>query len=469
MVEYTRQQLESKDKEELIEIILAMQAMVKILVERVDNLEKEVSRLKKPTTSRNSSLPPSKDLTNQRYPKPRRGGERKTGGQPGHPGHTLEMSATPDIVRDYLPGTNCPGCNREFTTSDFRMMERRQVIDIPPIKSFITEHRAYGVECSCGYCHKGTFPGTVKAPVQYGDNLTGLVCYLSVRQFVPMARLTELISSITNISMSQGTVANMLERAARSLLPLYAGIKESVARASMVGGDETGIRVNGRKRWAWTWQTPRETYISSSKTRGYETVTENFPEGFPQAVYLCDSLATQLKTPAKNRQLCLAHITRELTLFIEKDESQWAGQIRDILSSAMELKKRMKDIDYHQCAERNEIIGWFDRLVSQSVNHETKKEHALQKRLMRYKHELFTFLFEPEVPPDNNASERAIRNIKVKQKVSGEFRSDRGADIFAIIRSIVDTLLKKGGEPLPMLAFALNTAACKNDFMAARG
>ena len=88
---------------------------------------------------------------------------------------------------------------------------------------------------------------------------------------------------------------------------------------------------------------------------------------------------------------------------------------------------------------------------------------------MKYRHGIFTFLFHPDVPPDNNASERAIRNIKVKQKVSGEFRSDRGADIFAIIRSVVDTILKKGGDPMPTLAFALNVAARKNDFMAERG
>lgn len=266
--------------------------------------------------------------------------------------------------------------------------------------------------------------------------------------------------------MSQGTVANMPGRVARSLDPLYSGIRDVVARAAVVGGDETGLRVNGRKRWAWTWQTTGETYISHSKTRGYDTVTGNFPSGFPDTVYVCDSLGAQLKTPAKSHQLCLAHITRELTLFMEKDENRWAGEVREILSSAMELKRRMSQADYRECAEMDGILHRFDNLVSQPVKHETKKEHALQKRLSKYQHEMFTFLFDPDVPPDNNASERAIRNIKVKQKVSGEFRSDRGADIFTVIRSILDTILKKGGDPLPTLTFSLNVAAWKNDFMA---
>lgn len=466
MAGFTRKQLEAKDKDELVDIILSLQSMVETLAGRVSSLEKEVSRLKKPTTSRNSSLPPSKDLVSSRYPKPRDGGGGKTGGQPGHPGYTLEMSANPDVIREHYPSPNCPGCDRPFGSSDWILLEKRQVVDIPPIKAIVTEHRSYGVECGCGYRHKGEFPSTVKAPVQYGNNLCSLVGYLSARQFVPMARLTELVGSITNISMSQGTVSNMLDRVARSFLPLYRGIRESVAASAVVGGDETGLRVNGRKRWGWTWQTTGETYIACSKTRGYDTVREHFPEGFPGAVYVCDSLGAQLKTPAKAHQLCLAHITRELALFIEKDKSRWAGEMKDILSSAMELKKRMRDIDYHECDERGTLLNRFDLMAGQTVAHETKKEHALQKRLAKYRHEIFTFLFEADVPAHNNASERAIRNIKVKQKVSGEFRSERGAEIFAIIRSVVDTLLKKGGNPLPSLAFALDMAARKNDFMA---
>lgn len=284
-----------------------------------------------------------------------------------------------------------------------------------------------------------------------------------------MARLTELLEGIAGITMSQGTVANMLDRSARLLDPLYSGIRDAVAASGVVGGDETGLRVNGRKRWAWTWQTAGATYISHSRSRGHDTVRENFPGGFPGAVYVSDSLGAQLKTPAKAHQLCLAHITRELALFVEKDKSRWAGQVREILFSAMELKKRMRDIDYHRCPERDGILQRFHELLSRSVEHETKKEHALQKRLIKYRHEIFTFLFDPGVPPDNNASERAIRNIKVKQKVSGEFRSDRGADIFAVFRSIVDTVLKRGGKPLPALTLALNVAAWKKDFMASYG
>jgi transposase len=468
MVEYTRKQLEAKDKDELIDIILVMQSIIKTLVERVDTLEKEVKYLKKPTTSHNSSLPPSKDLFKHKNQSLRPKSNRKTGGQPGHTGHTLEMSDTPDYIRHHFPQGNCPCCNKTYTTSDFFIFDKRQVIDIPQIKSTVTDHLVYGINCSCGHQHKGTFPSIVNAPVQYGTNLTTLVSYLSARQFVPMGRLTELVRSITNISMSQGTVFNMLDRVANSLLPLYGGIKDAVANAGIVGGDETGLKVNSDKNWGWTWQTANETYIVNSKTRGYITVAENFPDGFHNAIYVSDSLSAQLKTPAKAHQPCLAHLSRELNSFIEKNKSRWAGKMKKLLTDSMNLKKRMKLQDYGQCVERDKILEGFNVLINEIIPGDNKKLHAFQRRLKKLRLGIFTFLFHPDVPFDNNASERAIRNIKVKQKISGEFRSNRGADIFAVIRSVVDTIIKKGGDPMPALAFALNIDAQKRDFLRIR-
>jgi transposase len=393
---------------------------------------------------------------------------RKTGGQPGHLGHTLEMYETPDFTDHHLPQGNCPCCNRTFTATDFRLLGQRQVIDIPQIKAVITDHLVYGVQCSCGHQHKGEFPSTVNAPVQYGTNLTTLVSYLSARQFVPMARLTELVSSVTNISMSQGTVYNMLDRVAQSLKPFHDGLKSAIGSAITVGGDETGLKVNGKTNWGWVWQTVNETYIVNSKTRGYATITENFPNGFPNAVYVSDSLSAQLKTPAKAHQLCLAHLLRELNFFIEKHNSEWAKAMKELLLASMNLKKRMSPERYQDHPDRDEILKLFDLLIAQVVPNSIEKLNAFHKRLKKLRNSIFTFLFKPEVPYENNASERAIRNIKVKMKVSGEFRSNRGADIFAIIRSVVDTIIKKGGDPMPTLAFALNTAAQKRNFLVSR-
>lgn len=468
MEKYTREQLETKSKDELIDIILVMQSMIETLVARVTSLEQEVERLKKPRNSRNSSLPPSQDLFSYKNQSLRQKSNRKTGGQTGHKGHTLEMCDNPDFMEHHFPDSICPCCKKVHATSDFTMLEHRQVIDIPVIKATVTDHLVYGAKCSCGYQDRGVFPSHINSPVQYGTNLTALVSYLSARQFIPMDRMTELIRSITNVSMSQGTVFNMLNRVAKSLAPVYDGIKNDVKKATTVGGDETGLKVNGQKNWAWVWQSPRETYIVNSKNRGFATILENFPGGFPDSFYVSDALSAQLKTTAKGHQLCIAHLLRELNFFIDKYNSTWAKKLKELLESSINLKKRMRQLDYEQCDDRDQILEQFALLISEDIPQNIKKLNALQKRLRKHRHSIFNYLFYTEVPFDNNGSERAIRNVKVKQKVSGGFRSDRGADIFSVIRSVVDTIIKKGEDPLTNITFALKIAAQKKNFLICR-
>jgi len=465
MEKYTREKLEAKSKDELIDIILVMQSMIETLMARVLTLEQEVERLKTPKNSRNSSLPPSQDLFRYKNQSLRQKSERKTGGQFGHKGQNLKMSETPDFTEHHLPEDKCPICNKFHNTSDFTLAERRQVVDIPVIKAAVTEHLVYGVKCSCGHRNEGSFPSHVQTPIQYGKNLTALISYLSIRQFVPMQRLTELVKSITNISMSQGTIFNMLDRVAESLTPLYEGIKNDIQRATTVGGDETGLKVNGENNWAWVWQTLSETYIVNSKSRGFITISENFPQGFPNAFYVSDSLSAQLKTTAKGHQLCLAHLQRELNFFIDKYQNNWAKRMMDLLGTSIKLKKRMQPQDYVQCDDRDLILEEFTLLISECIPEDIKKLHTLQKRLRKHRYSIFNFLIYPQVPFDNNGSERAIRNVKVKLKVSGGFRSERGAEIFSIIRSVVDTIIKKGGDPLIDIAFALKVAAHKKDLL----
>jgi hypothetical protein len=157
----------------------------------------------------------------------------------------------------------------------------------------------------------------------------------------------------------------------------------------------------------------------------------------PQATLISDSWAAQLKTPAKRHQLCLAHLLRELNYFQELYHIKWAADMKDLLSRAISLKNKMILEQYDQPFEdRNILLNEFDQLIKQELPKKYSKLFPLQKRLKKRKHQVFNFLFYPDVPYDNNGSKRAIRNLKVKQKVSGEFRSDRGAEIFAVLRSV---------------------------------
>ena len=466
----SRESYKNKSKDELIDIILDLNEKLALLMSTVSELQQEIQRLKKPKNSRNSSLPPSQDLFRFKNQSLREKSNKKSGGQPGHKGETLNMSAEPDYTFKHYPNEKCPVCGQVHDVSEFtEIAGRRQVIDIPIVKAIVTEHLAYRLKCTCGHVNEGSFPSNVSAPVQYGNNISSFIAYLSARQYVPMSRLSELVHSITNISISQGTIYNILNRVSDAMLPLYEGIKNNIYNATTVGGDETGLKVNNKNYWAWVWQTLQETFIVVSENRGYTTVAETFPDGLPNAIYVSDSLSAQLKIKTKSHQLCLAHITRELNFFIDKYQCSWASEMKALLKSSMELKQRMPIDSYSgEHEERADIIEKFADLIKHPLWDNIPKLPALQKRLIKHQHHMFNFLFYPDVPFDNNGSERAIRNIKVKQNVYGSLRSDRGAEIFAIIRSVVDTFIKRGSNPLSEISFAVNLATSKKTFEAQR-
>jgi transposase len=463
----SKESLRKRSKEELVDICYDLFIVVDQLTKQVQTLQKEVDQLKrkKPKNSSNSSLPPSQDLFRLKNQSLRKKSNKKTGGQPGHTGETLSMSETPDETIPHMPDALCPFCGKIHTPESAEIISKRQVIDIPVVKAKVTEHLVYGIKCSCGNINTGNFPVDVAAPVQYGKNLAAFTAYLSTRQYVPFARLSELVENITGISMSQGTIYNLLNKTANAVYPIYNAIKENILKAHTVGGDETGFKVQKQKHWAWVWQTMHETYIVGSRNRGFSTIQETFSDGLPNAVYVSDSLSAQLKTAAKSNQLCLAHILRELNYFIEQNQNQWATKMKQLLQKAIKLKYQIRPDQYKEPIEaRSMILEDFDLLLQQLLPDYIPKLRALQKRLIKHKHHMFNFLFYPDVPADNNASERAIRNIKVKQKVSGHFRSERGAEIYAILQSVSDTFIKRGTNPFREMSFAINIAASKNAF-----
>jgi transposase len=461
----SKEKLRELGKDELVDLVYDLLIRVDELTLKVQELTEEVQRLKTPKNSGNSSLPPSHDLFRDKNQSLREKGDKRSGGQPGHKGETLLMSPNPDKIIEHRSNEICPQCGKIHGCQDWQIIGKRQVIDIPAIEACVIEHQILRATCTCGYVSNGNYPAGVSAPVQYGNNLIALTAYLSSRQYVPYSRLSELVKNITNIPMSEGTIFNLLNKAANIVLPIYQGIKEEIAKASTVGGDETGVNVKNEKFWAWAWQSLYATYIVISKSRGFVTVGQTFPNGFPNASYVSDSLSAQLKTFARRHQLCLAHLLRELNYFEETFHHKWATEMKALLKRAIELKNTMTQQQYAGPLEaRTVILKEFEFLVNQKLPDKVSKIFPFQKRLKKRQHQVFNFLFYPDVPYDNNGSERAIRNIKVKQKISGSFRSERGSEIFAVLRSVLDTTIKKGANPFETIRFAVNLAACKNEF-----
>ncbi|MDA3807245.1 MAG: IS66 family transposase [Thiomicrorhabdus sp.] len=460
-----RETLKKLSKDDLIDIIFNLSSTIDQLIKEVKDLKEEVRILKSPKNSSNSSFPPSRDLYQIKNKSLREKSNRLSGGQHGHKGETLQQSKHPDQVINHLPNEECPHCGLVHNADNLTLKAMRQVIDIPPIKASIIEHRVFQRKCPCGHMSNGQFPAGATAPVQYGSNLTSLVAYLSTRQYVPYGRIPELIRSITNVSMSEGTIFNMLDRTADYLLPIYQGIKSAIEKASSVGSDESGAKVRMDKYWAWIWQTLTETYITIVPSRGYVSIENEFPNGFPLATLVSDSLSAQLKTPAFLHQLCLAHLMRELNGFIELYNDKWTVQMKALLQKAIKLKQSMSPEYYSKSNQaRDKILDDFEKLIEIPIPENIPKLPAFKNRLKKHCNSVFTFLFYPDVPFDNNGSERGIRNIKVKQKVSGAFRSERGAEIFAVIRSVIDTMIKRDADVFEHLKIMINLAIQKKAF-----
>lgn len=416
-------------------------------------LKSVISELSHKKTSSNSSIPPSTEIEKKTKSLRQKSG-KKTGGQKGHKGFTLEMRSNPDKQEDYI-SQYCQKCGQELKTSVL-LHEKRQLIDIPSIQPHVTEYRVYKRICQCGYCNIADFPKDVRARISYGPNIKAMCAYFNVRQYMSFSRTKEMFADIFNIHMSEGTVANIMKSVAKKCEPVYEQIRQRISQSTCVGSDESGARVAGKTQWIWAWQTRLLTFLVISSNRGFNTIKENFQDGFLHAILVHDCWKPHFNTLTKGHQICIAHILRELAYFIEKRQ-KWAYEFLKLLLKALNLKKQMlchPNVDY--TTQIKELERQKNDLLNENIEIKNKKLKTLQKRLIRYNYYLFTFLHNPEVPPDNNATESAIRNIKIKLKVSGQFRTFAGAQYYAVIRSVIDTTIKNGKNVFNILSLVSN-------------
>ena len=251
--------------------------------------------------SSNSSLPPSTDLFTKNKSL-RKVSTRSSGGQKGHKGTTLEMSAAPDKIIE-LKDAFCNLCGNCLEKETFILKAKRQVIELPPIVPLYEEYQQFACQCSaCKHFQVASFPAGVNAPIQYGSSIEGLVSYFSVYQYVPFARLKNLFTQLFSLPLSEGSLANILERSARKCQFVYEQIKIQIAKSTVVGSDETGAKVNGKKWWIWAWQNILNTFLVASQSRGCQTTDSIWEAGLPKSVLVSDRWAAQLKcTAGENR------------------------------------------------------------------------------------------------------------------------------------------------------------------------
>jgi transposase len=421
--------------------------------ERIAELEARLG-----LNSQNSSKPPSSDGLAKPPPKTRSLRERKpkktNGGQPGHEGRTLSQVADPAYTLTHEPGA-C-GCGLSLVGRPVTSVVRRQSFDLPEIAIEVTEHHLVERECACGVRTRARAPVGVDAPVQYGPRVTAIVMYLYVGQFLSKRRAAQALAELFGTPISEATVATMVARGADALGVFLAEIRRRLRQADVVGFDETGFRVAGRLHWVHCARTDRYTLVICHPKRGVKGMAAlGVIDGFT-GVAVHDAWAPYDTYLGPGHQLCCAHVQRELQAVADAADPDgwcWAEQAHQAL---VDIQILVEDtIAAGRAAiDEDELGALISRLKSAALIglNETsartgtlmKKHNALARRLLARQGDYLRFVVDWRVPPDNNGSERDIRMIKLRQKVSGCMRTLTGATQFCAIRSYLSTAAKHG-------------------------
>jgi transposase len=448
-----------------------LRALVGELMSRLEALEAENAELRRQLglNSQNSSKPPSSDSP---FDKPapkslRRKSGRKPGGQPGHPGSTLALVDDPDETRRHEPKV-CVGCGARLGGAVQVGVERRQVFDLPPMRVRVTEHQIVTRRCSCGAISCGAAPDGVRAPVQYGPRISAIILYLYVGQFLSKQRTAQALSELFGTPVSQGTVAAMSERAADRLDEFRTVVAVRIAAAEVAGFDETGLRVEGKLHWVHCARTDKYTLITCHPKRGKQGIDDAGVLARFTGVAVHDAWGPYDTYIDPEHQLCCAHALRELQGVADTAppdaEWCWAIQARDALVAMQQLitdaiAAGADTVDPDALTEQVRLFRSAAQLgvteTAPRASKTMKKQNALARRLRDRQDDYLRFTTDWRIPPDNNGSERDIRMIKLRQKVSGCMRTLTGATQFCAIRSYLSTAAKHGRnffDTLVMLA-----------------
>lgn len=462
----------------LIALIPEMQSKIIELSDKIEKLETRNRELEsqKKVDSHNSSKPPSSDTFKRVIKSNRVKSGKKSGGQKGHPGTTLTMVETPDhIVRHTV--SHCASCKSDLQRARVKRVYHRQLFDIPEIRLHVTEHQAEEKECPCcGQITVASFPETTVKAAQYGPNIKTIALLLSQYQLIPSKRLCEVLEDLFGCTISEGTVNNWLLGLHVSLEQTEERIKEQIKLSPIVHVDETGMYRTSDRDWVHVTSTERLTYYAIHEKRGKRAVNDIgiLRDYKGRVVHDCLS---QYFSYQFYHALCNAHILRELTFAYEEDNQAFAKKMINLLIRANRTVCRARDrggtsicMSTRQGYERE-----YDRYLALGSRHNPKndrrtgkrgrvaqtKTYNLLARLAKYRDAVLAFMYDFAIPFTNNLAERDLRMMKVKQKISGTFRSERGAEIFCRVRGYISTARKNGER----IFVVIRNAVLGNPFM----
>ena len=445
------------EKDALIRELWPLRALVRQLSEQVATLTAKVAELegRLALNSRNSSKPPSSGGYGKKGRKPKAAKDadkKQSGGQKGHPGHTLKKTDHPDHVVTCPAPSHCADCHLPLPQG--QVVETRQVFDIPRPRPEVTEYQVIETRCACGKRHRGDFPASVTGPVQYGPHIKATVVHLTHHHMMPVARTGALTGELLGLPLSDATLLAMQAEANAILTPIVATIGETLKTVPIAHTDETGMHVSGKLYWLHVVATALLTWIGCHAKRGRQAI-----DAFGILTEFVGTLVHDgwktYRDLACTHALCNAHHLRELTFVFEEMGQAWANRLITLLTDALKEVNLIGGplppdrLAYYRSLY-TEILAEGDtanpRAPPTGKRGRTKQSKArnLLDRLHLYADDVLRFATDHDVPFSNNVAEQAVRMPKVKQKISGGFRTLAGLESFCTIRSYLATLQKQG-------------------------